>query len=234
MRAVGTVLYRAAARLFPESGGDARAHHGVLPPLFLLLTFVAGCVDAVSFLGLGRLFVANMTGNVVFVGFAWAGAQTLSAENSLLALAGFTVGAWAGGRYAARVTDRLRILTTLTTIHALLTTSALVGALADAPHRLLIAFLAAGMGLQNTAVLVARVPDMTTTVVTRTLTGLAADPRGPAAIRRTASVATLLLGALTGAALTLHQHLAAALSPAVALLWLVAVVAARGPHPETR
>jgi hypothetical protein len=37
--------------------------------LLLTLTVVTGTVDAVSILSLGRVFVANMTGNVVFVGF---------------------------------------------------------------------------------------------------------------------------------------------------------------------
>jgi hypothetical protein len=44
--------------------------HGPLPPLLLALTAVTGLVDAVSILRLGRVFVANMTGNVVFTGFA--------------------------------------------------------------------------------------------------------------------------------------------------------------------
>jgi uncharacterized protein DUF1275 len=43
--------------------------HGPLPALMLVLTVVTGVVDAVSILSLGRVFVANMTGNVVFVGF---------------------------------------------------------------------------------------------------------------------------------------------------------------------
>ena len=38
---------------------------------------LVGVVDAVSILSLGRVFVANMTGNVVFVGFALAGASGL-------------------------------------------------------------------------------------------------------------------------------------------------------------
>lgn len=44
--------------------------HGPLPALLLMLTFVVGVVDALSILALGRVFVANMTGNVVFTGFA--------------------------------------------------------------------------------------------------------------------------------------------------------------------
>ena len=65
----------------------------------MTLTVVTGLVDAVSYLALGHVFVANMTGNVVFLGFAVAGAPGLSA---LAALAAFLVGAVAGGRIAIR------------------------------------------------------------------------------------------------------------------------------------
>ena len=63
--------------------------HGRLPALLLILTVVTGLVDAVSYLKLGHAFVANMTGNVVFLGFALAGAAGLSAPASLVALAAF-------------------------------------------------------------------------------------------------------------------------------------------------
>src|SRR4051812_10681225 len=63
----------------------------------LVLTVLTGVVDAVSILSLGRVFVANMTGNVVFVGFALAGAPGFSLAASLSALGGFLVGAGTGG-----------------------------------------------------------------------------------------------------------------------------------------
>src|ERR1700754_1222443 len=78
----------------------ADAEHGPLPALMLVLTVLTGVVDAVSILDLGRVFVANMTGNVVFVGFALAGASGFSLAASLSALAGFLVGAAGGGRIA--------------------------------------------------------------------------------------------------------------------------------------
>src|SRR5579884_4019903 len=85
--------------------------HGPLPVLLLGLTVVTGLVDAVSILSLGRVFVANMTGNVVFVGFAIAGAPGFSLAASLSALAGFLVGAGLGGRLGTRFdTDRGRLL----------------------------------------------------------------------------------------------------------------------------
>ena len=65
--------------------------------MFLVLTGVTGIVDAVSILGLGRVFVANMTGNVVFIGFALAGAPGFSVTGSFSALAGFLAGACSPG-----------------------------------------------------------------------------------------------------------------------------------------
>jgi len=78
------------APVLPRGGhilSDPR--HGPLPPLLLALTAVTGLVDAVSILRLGRVFVANMTGNVVFTGFAIVGAPGFSLSASLFALAGF-------------------------------------------------------------------------------------------------------------------------------------------------
>ena len=64
---------------------------GLLPLLFLALTFVTGVVDATSYLSLGHVFVANMTGNVVFLGFGIAGAGGISVWASLTALVLFLV-----------------------------------------------------------------------------------------------------------------------------------------------
>src|ERR1700682_3997308 len=72
--------------------------HGPLPALLLVLTMVTGLVDAVSYLKLGHVFVANMTGNVVFLGFAVADAQDFSIPLSLAAIGAFLTGALAGGR----------------------------------------------------------------------------------------------------------------------------------------
>ena len=78
-------------------GRSAGDRHGPLTPMMVALTFVTGIVDAASYLKLGHVFVANMTGNVVFLGFALAGAGGLSATSSLIALASFLLGARLGG-----------------------------------------------------------------------------------------------------------------------------------------
>ncbi|MGW5735084.1 MULTISPECIES: YoaK family protein [Streptomyces] len=214
-------LDRAAAFLFPETEG----HHGVLPPLLVLLTFVTGLVDAVSYLGLDHVFVANMTGNVVFLGFALAGDVQLSATASLLAAGAFVAGAWLGGRIAPRVARPLRLFALLVGAHAVLVAAALVLDLAvDAKH-VLIVLLALGMGLQNAVVGKLAVPDLTTTVLTRTLTGLASDRLGPASVRRAVSVAAMFAGALAGGLLQLRHGTAAALAPALVLLAAVTLAA---------
>src|ERR1700748_3551644 len=84
----------------------ADEQHGPLPALMLLLTVLTGVVDGVSILSLGRVFVANMTGNVVFVGFALAGASGVSLSASLSALAGLLGGGAAFGAVSERVGTR--------------------------------------------------------------------------------------------------------------------------------
>ena len=65
--------------------------------ILLAMTAISGIVDAVSFIALGRVFTANMTGNVVFLGFAIGGVPGLSIWRSLLALVFFMSGALLGG-----------------------------------------------------------------------------------------------------------------------------------------
>src|SRR5579863_2026737 len=77
--------------------------HGPLPALLLIMTATTGIVDAVSILSLGRVFVANMTGNVVFVGFALGGAKGFSLAASLFALGGFLLGAIGAGHAIRRL-----------------------------------------------------------------------------------------------------------------------------------
>src|SRR6266576_2058235 len=88
---------------------------GPLPPLLLALTLVTGLVDATSYLKLGHVFVANMTGNVVFLGFGIAGAGGIAIWASLTALGSFLIGGICGGRIGARwSSDRGRNLTATT------------------------------------------------------------------------------------------------------------------------
>jgi uncharacterized membrane protein YoaK (UPF0700 family) len=90
------------------------------------LTVITGLVDAISFLGLGRIFTANMTGNVVFLGFAAGGAPGISAARSIAALCAFAGGSVCGGRFinSRERTPIARLLITTYVETALLLTAA--------------------------------------------------------------------------------------------------------------
>jgi uncharacterized membrane protein YoaK (UPF0700 family) len=216
--------------------------HGPLPVLLLILTVVTGTVDAVSILSLGRVFVANMTGNVVFVGFAIAGAPGFSLSASLFALAGFLIGAYGGGLAIGRYGDNRAVLFRGGAVVelALLLVALIIAALASTPFdgavKDAIAITAAmALGLQNAVVRRLAVPDLTTTVLTMTLTGIAADVRAAhfgVVVRRLLAVGTMLAGAVVGALLVLHVSPAAALALATGLMAVVAasaILAARRP-----
>ena len=216
---------------------------GPLPPLLLALTVVTGVVDAVSILRLGRVFVANMTGNVVFSGFALVGAPGFSLSASLAALAGFLVGAMGGGALAGRLgQDRGLLLRAGAAAELVLVAGslALTAALPGAAARDgIAALLALAMGIQNAMARRLAVPDLTTTVLTMTLTGIAADVRaqghGLAVLRRRIlAVLAMFAGAVGGALLVLHVGTAPALGLATGLLAAVtagAAVAVRRPGP---
>lgn len=207
--------------------------HGPLPALLLVLTVATGVVDAVSILALGRVFIANMTGNVVFIGFSLAGAPGFSLIASLLALAGFLLGAATGGPVVTRFREsRGRLLAVVATTELVLLAAAVVIAaisgepFAATPRDLIVLVAATALGLQNAAARELAVPDATTTVLTMTLTGFAAALRqrnGQVLLRRLLAVGAMLLGAFAGAALVLPQGASWAL---VLALLLVAVVCA--------
>lgn len=233
----GSPVSGSAGSSSPGGGGPASgdpAGHGAQASLLrtlMILTLVSGLVDAVSYLGLGRVFTANMTGNVVVLGFAAAGAPGFSAPASLTSLGAFLLGAICAGRVGSRMSRRGRLL-----MLAMLTEAVLVSATAaiaflsstvasGAGRYTVIAVLAFAMGVRNATVRRIAVPDMTTTVLTMTLTGLAADSSlaggtNKGAGRRASAVAAMLIGAVTGAALYLH------LGPGLPLL--IAAVAAAG------
>ena len=206
------------------SSGRPGAARRVEPLLLALslLTLVTGLVDAACYLGLGRVFTANMTGNVVLLAFGATGAQGLPVLAPTVSLVVFLVGAAAGGRLASRLVGpagaevpasvRRRWVTITLLLELLLVAVAGVVALGlpigggGARRYVVIGLLAAGLGLQNATVRRLAVPDVTTTVLTLTLTGLAADSwlaggRSPRTGRRVAAVGLMAAGALAGALL---------------------------------
>ncbi|MFI5682262.1 YoaK family protein [Streptomyces sp. NPDC051636] len=202
--------------------------------VLLVLTVVSGLIDAVSYLGLGHVFTANMTGNVVVLGFAAAGAPGFSVPHTATSLGCFLVGAVAGGRIAARYgggSRRTWARVMLATEALLVGASAAVAFVAPTGTAYaLIALTALAMGMRNATVRKLGVPDLTTTVLTMTLTGLAADsPAGDGSghrhPRRTASVIAMAAGAALGAWLVLHHGLALPLLVAALAAGVLALAA---------
>jgi uncharacterized membrane protein YoaK (UPF0700 family) len=185
----------------------------------------------VSYLGLGHVFVANMTGNIVFLGFAANRNSGLSASLELIALTTFMFGAAVDGTLGHRLADsrvwpssvlgaQALVLSGTATACAVLGIQAIV-------RPTIVALLAFAFGLQNSTARRMAVPDLTTTVLTLTVTGLAADSRiagGPGAnpVRRIASITAMLGGAAAGALLV--QVSVAATVAAVAVWALTAAI----------
>ena len=197
------------------------------------MTVITGLVDAVSFLSLGHVFTANMTGNIVFLGFATAHVSGLSIARSLTALLAFLVGAMLGGRIMARANAnaQIRFAAQAFLFEGAFLFAALFcgigyrGDLVDNSLRpfALIAMTAIAMGTQNAAVRKLAIPDLTTTVLTLTITGIGSDSsfangNNPRLARRAASVAAMFLGAALGA-VVIHYSISAA-------LWLATAISA--------
>jgi uncharacterized membrane protein YoaK (UPF0700 family) len=192
--------------------GAASVRHPLTRAL-VVLTFTTGLVDAVSYLDLGRVFTANMTGNVVLLGFGVAGSGGLPVVAPIVSLASFVVGAGAGGVLVRRMSRRhLTLVAYALALEAsLLGLAAIVAGAAsvrpgDAAAYLMIVLMAFAMGIRNATVRSIGVPDMTTTVLTMTMTGLAADSlpaggSGKGSLRRLAAVLAMFVGALAGALL---------------------------------
>jgi uncharacterized membrane protein YoaK (UPF0700 family) len=212
--------------------------HGPLPGLLFVLTAVTGVIDAVSLLTLGRVFVANITGTIVTLGLALAGTLGIVRETALVALVTFVIGAYAGGKMIGRFGGhRGRLLVWTTAVEVVFVVAAIpvavpltVSVVPTLSVRAVVAaaLLAFGMGIQNAAVRRLKVPDITTTVVTMAVTGLAADEHGggrATIVRRVVAVLMLLAGAALGAFLVLRVGPGWALIVAAAMIAIVLAVA---------
>jgi uncharacterized membrane protein YoaK (UPF0700 family) len=226
---------------------DPKATASLLTPLLLLLSVTTGLVDAISVLGLGKVFTANMTGNIVFLGFAAAGTASFYAPLYLAAIAAFLIGALVAGRVGkAHIGQPLRrwLLAAALVETGLLWIAAGVAigfdVASQSPGRSVYAIIALtglAMGFRNATIRQLKVPDLTTTVLTLTLTGLAADSSlaggaNPNWARRICGVVAIFLGAAIGAYLVTHGGLVAPLILAGALVLIG--TAACALHPASR
>jgi uncharacterized membrane protein YoaK (UPF0700 family) len=144
----------------------------------------AGAIDAISYLGLGRVFTANMTGNTVLLGLALVQADPQGALQASLALVGFlgggVLGAWvveqrpSAGLWPRTVTVALALEWGCLLVFAvgwLYTGGEAVTCAARGP---LIVLSALAMGVQSTAARRLEVSGIATTYITGTVTTLAA------------------------------------------------------------
>ena len=227
-----------------EHGGEQK-----LILLLMALTLVTGLVDAVSYLGLGHVFTANMTGNVVLLGFAVAGAPHLSMARSSTSLGAFLIGAAIGGRVGVSLAKAPRnrwLLVTGSAESLLLFVAALAAIRLDAASEALtfrvfaiIVLTALAMGLRMSTVRRLAVADIMTTVLTTTLAGLSGEStiaggNNPRVKRRLISVLAMFAGASVGA-LLLRFGLAVplAISGACVLVATFAYAAVAGSTPAT-
>jgi uncharacterized membrane protein YoaK (UPF0700 family) len=213
---------------------------GPLPLLLVGLTVVTGLVDAISYLSLGHVFVANMTGNVVFLGFSAGGAPGFSVLGSLLAVAAFLLGALSGGRlHMALALHRGRMLALTIYLQIVLVFLAMFVAIiwpvqeGSVSTWVLIVGLGLAMGLQNAAARRLNVRDLTTTVLTMTITGLAADtplaggtaPAHPG--RRYVALLAMFSGALIGTIVARHVGVGSVLAIVLGLLMVIGAASTR-------
>ena len=177
----------------------------------LLLTFSTGIVDAVSVLVLGHVFVANMTGNVIFLGFWFAPRTVVDMTAALVAFVAFVAGAVLGGRLARHLDDDVRRWLTVALgieVVVLVVLSILTGTgvldYHDNTKLLLIAGLAVTFGSQSATARQFGIQELSTTVLTSTIVGIGFDSRlaggtGQREKLRYSVVLTMCAGAMVGA-----------------------------------
>lgn len=212
--------------------------------LMMVLTFVTGVLDAVGYLGLDRIFTGNMTGNIVILGMGLAAEDDLPVAGPVIALAGYVVGAAVVGGML-RGQDRswsCRITVVFGFSSVVLAAAATALLICDirgpsGAAIIIAALIAALMGAQAAAARFLAVPDMTTVVVTSTITAYASETlhrRGTGVFthRRLWAVLIIGAGAFVGA-LLLKIHPSVPVYSAAAATLMVAVMGRACWHKAT-
>jgi uncharacterized membrane protein YoaK (UPF0700 family) len=220
--------------------------------MLLILTWAAGTVDALSYLGLGRVFTAMMTGNTVMLGLSLAEGELLAALRSILALVGFAVGVTLGALVVERDAVESEWPQEVTAglwvevfVLALFCGLWILTGPAPGPHSVhaLIILLGMSMGLQAAAVRRLGVPGIATTYLTGTITTLFVDvvgwrrggaPQGDGETKweqrvglLTAVFVVYAFGAFSGGLLQARFPVLASVAPLAAVLVVVANAARR-------
>jgi uncharacterized membrane protein YoaK (UPF0700 family) len=207
--------------------------------LLSALTVSSGAVDAISFLALGKVFSAFMTGNIAFLGFWAAGAGGPGAVAVLSSMVGFAVGVYASTRIVKR-SERPSVWPRAVTValgvslvaHALFLAVwfASNGQPPVETAHVLVGLWGIAMGMQSAAVRTLQVEGVFTTAATATIIFLVADLANWSATvaerRRLASVLlSLFVGATAGSLLLVRAHIYAPVLPFVITVAAVATAA---------
>jgi uncharacterized membrane protein YoaK (UPF0700 family) len=233
----------AGAAPAPGDGEPGRGPDRSVLRALVVLTLIAGLVDAVAFLALEHVFAANMTGNLVVLGFAIAGEPSLQVGGPLLALFSFLGGAAVFGWLDHSKETRHQMLGRMMRIEVAAAALAVVVAIGfeagDDVRRLVItALLAGAMGFRNGTIRRVAIPELRTTVLTLSIAGFAADEaiggRQRASDRlRFAGIVAMLAGAIISALLVLNASVAWALALIAAVeLAALALLGRAQPEPS--
>ncbi|OBF67256.1 hypothetical protein A5753_05035 [Mycobacterium sp. 852002-51971_SCH5477799-a] len=180
----------------------------------LLLTFATGLADSISILALGHVFVANMTGNVIFLGFWLAPSTTIDLTAVVVALPTFMCTTIISGRLARHFGSRTRawISTVLATEIVLLVALAILAGTGVLRYQgnsklFMIGILAVTFGLQHSSARQFGIQELSTTVLTSTIVSLGLDSRlaggtGERHRLRIGVVVTMGAGAFFGATMS--------------------------------
>jgi uncharacterized membrane protein YoaK (UPF0700 family) len=228
--------------------GEKERHTAVIARnrLLVLLTFSSGAVDAICFLGLGKVFTAFMTGNFVFLGLRIAGAPGPHITSVVVSMAAFAVGVFTAGRLLSSTRGsgvwprRVTLVLGLSVMaHAAFVACwlAVAGRPALTSADFLLGVSALGMGLQTAAVFSLGLQGVFTTAATATFTVLSGDTAHwantqPERHRLASLLIALTAGAVGGALLLVHARDVAPLLPLAAST--LVVVTAAGHFRETR
>ena len=211
--------------------------------LLAALTVSSGAVDVISFLALGKIFTAFMTGNIAFLGMGLAGHPGAPRIVSVLAsMAGFAGGVYVATKIVKRARRSAAVvwprettfalgLSLLPHLCVLVTWLATNGQPDDNLIPVLLAVWALAMGFQSGAVRQLEVGGIFTTAATATFIFLVGDwaynrPLSSEEHGRLRGVlVSLVIGATAGSLLLMHAPLYAPVFPLVVTALIVAIAA---------
>jgi uncharacterized membrane protein YoaK (UPF0700 family) len=217
-------------------GSADRSHRAaaIRTILTVALTAGSGSLDALAFLGLGKVFVSVITGNLVLFGIGLGQSEHELALRVAVAIASYAVGATAGAAITGRAQADQPVWPARVSAALLVELALLAGFAggwelaaarpAGAAQLTLLAVAAVAMGLQSAAVNRLALPGFSSTYLTSTLiravTELVLGPRHHVGVK-IAALASVVVGALAGALLITTSP---RFAPAIAIAALTAVL----------